>query len=271
MFKKVSLALVAICIGVAGFVVAVEQPSLVENSSSTNSSNKSTLPNADFNADELKMKLTLMLGLEISEVRLSPMPNLVELITNQGLFYASIDGKFFIQGKLYGLAGKVTNYSEESLAQVRLDGMEKFSEAMIIYPAKNEKHVVTVFTDITCGYCRKMHEQMDDYNDKGITIRYLAYPRSGVKSRSGQYSQGFKDLRSIWCHENPQEALTKAKNGSNVAQRICDKPIEDEFNFGRQVGVSGTPAVILENGTMLPGYQDPNSLIKILEQMKASG
>ncbi|MBA6230807.1 MULTISPECIES: bifunctional protein-disulfide isomerase/oxidoreductase DsbC [unclassified Colwellia] len=267
MFKKISLALTAVC--VASLVFAGEQPTVAVNNASTNTA---TINNTThFDAAKLKAKLTLMLGLEIDVIKPSAMPGLVELVTNQGLFYASADGKFFIQGKLYGLGGKVVNYSEESLAQVRLDGMDKFADSMIVYPAKNEKHVVTVFTDITCGYCRKMHEQMDEYNDKGITVRYLAYPRSGVKDRTGQYSQGFKDLRSIWCHEDPADALTKAKMGSNVAQRICDKPIEDEFNFGRQVGVSGTPAVILENGMMLPGYQEPDALIGILEQMKVAG
>jgi thiol:disulfide interchange protein DsbC len=267
MFKIISITTAAIFVVAAGLVFADEQPNYVEK---TASSNNAITP-AVFDAEKLKEKLSSMLGLEVVKVKASAMPGLVELITNQGLFYASADGKFFIQGKLYGLGGRVTNYSEESLAQVRIDGMEKFTDAMIVYPAKNEKHIITVFTDITCGYCRKMHEQMDDYNDKGITVRYLAYPRSGVKDRTGQYSQGFKDLRSIWCHENPESALTKAKMGSNVAQRICDKPVEGEFNFGRQVGVNGTPAVILENGMMLPGYQEPDALIKILEQMKATG
>ena len=273
MFKKSSLAVAAICVGVAGLVFAVEQPNVTENSSVTKSiSNVSAnkLPE-NTNVAHLKTKLSSMLGLEIEAVKASAMPGLVELITNQGLFYASTDGKFFIQGKLYGLGGKVTNYSEESLAKIRMDGMSKFSDSMIVYPAKDEKHVITVFTDITCGFCRQMHEKMDSYNDKGITVRYLAYPRAGVKDAYGNYSQGFKDLRSIWCHENPEEALTKAKMGSNVAARICDKPIEDEFDFGRQVGVSGTPAVILENGMLLPGYRDPDALITILEQMKAAG
>lgn len=269
MFKKISTALAVVCVGVAGFVLAVEQPNDALSKSSGNApvSHGSSV----FNADKIKSDLTRMLGLKIEVVKQSAMAGLVELITNQGIFYASTDGKYLIQGKLYGLGGQVVNHTEESLAQVRLDGMNKFADAMIVYPAKNEKHVITVFTDITCGYCRKMHEQMDDYNDKGITVRYLAYPRSGVKDRVGQYSQGFKDLRSIWCNESPEDALTKAKMGSNVAQRICDKPVEDEFNFGRQVGVSGTPAVILENGMMIPGYKAPDELITILEQIKAAG
>jgi thiol:disulfide interchange protein DsbC len=223
--------------------------------------------NATFDSAALKVQLTTTLGLEIKQVNASPMPGLVEVITNQGLFYASYDGKYFIQGKMFGLGTEVTNYTEESLAKVRVDGMTAFTNDMIIFPAKDEKHVVTVFTDITCGYCRKFHDQIDDYNDKGITVRYMAYPRSGVKDRMGQLSKGFKDLRSIWCHENPKEALTKAKSGSSVAQRICNKPIEDEFNFGRQIGVSGTPAIVFSNGMMIPGYQPPDKLAQILESL----
>jgi thiol:disulfide interchange protein DsbC len=213
----------------------------------------------------VKAKLSQTLGFNVASIKASPMPGVVEVLTDQGLFYASADGNFLLHGKMYGLGDNVSNLTEESLAQVRVDGMVKFSDNMIVYPAKNEKHVVTVFTDITCGYCRKMHEQMSAYNDKGITVRYLAYPRAGVKDRNGSYSQGFKDLRSIWCHEDAETALTKAKSGSSVAARICEAPIEEEFNFGRQVGVTGTPAIMLENGMMVPGYQDPDKLFTLLE------
>lgn len=232
----------------------------------TSVANSVMLPTAQSTAlNAVKTKLTNTLGLNIASIKPSPMAGLIEVVTDQGLFYASPDGEFLIQGKMYGLGNSVTNLTEASLALVRIEGMAKFSDAMIVFPAKNEKHVVTVFTDITCGYCRKMHEQIEDYNDKGITVRYLAYPRSGVKDRAGNYSQGFKDLRSIWCHEDPKQALTKAKSGSTVAARICDKPIEDEFNFGRQVGVTGTPAIMLANGMMVPGYQEPSKLFMLLE------
>ena len=221
--------------------------------------------------ERVKAKLSQTLGFNISSIKPSPMSGLVEVLTDQGLFYASADGNFLLHGKMYKLDENVSNLTEESLAQVRVDGMVKFSDAMIVYPAKNEKHVVTVFTDITCGYCRKMHKQMSAYNDKGITVRYLAYPRAGVKDQTGNYSQGFKDLRSIWCHEDPKTALTKAKAGSSVPARICDMPIEDEFDFGRQVGVSGTPAIMLENGLMVPGYQDPSKLFTLLEASQQGG
>lgn len=258
MLKKNVIIALVFFISTAGFVVAntvipknIAAPAHVDS----------------FDESALKIKLSRKLGLEISTIKTSPMPGLAEVITNQGLFYVSYDGEYFIQGKLFGVGKNVINHTEESLAQVRVDGMKKFSNDMIVFPAKNEKHVVTIFTDITCGYCRKLHNQMEDYNNEGITVRYLAYPRSGITDGSGQPSQGFKDLRSIWCHENPKEALTKAKSGTSVAQRICDKPIEAEFEFGRQVGVNGTPAIIFANGMMIPGYQPPDKLAEILANL----
>ena len=219
------------------------------------------------NPELLKAKIKRKLGLEIEKIETTPVPGIALLITNQGLFYASYNGDYFIQGKVYSLVTEVTDLAEQSLAKIRLEGMEKFKNDMIVFKAKDEKYVVTVFTDITCGYCRKMHKQMADYNALGITFRYLAYPRSGIKDRAGNDSQGFKDLRSVWCADDPKAAMTSAKNSQSVAYRICDNPIEGQYNFGRQVGVNGTPAIILSNGMMVPGYQPPAQLEQLLKSL----
>ncbi len=266
MLKKSLIVLFALLATCSAIVFALDEstgsPS-EKNATAQSSSNKSVL-----DKEALRAILKKNLGIGINQIDETPMEGVVLVMTDEGSFYASNDGQFFIQGKIYDLSGKrAVDLADASLAKLRLEGMERFANDMIVYPAKNEKHVVTVFTDITCGYCRQMHKQMDNYNDLGITVRYLPYPRSGIKDQTGGYSKGFKDLRSIWCHENPEEALTKAKGGSNVAQRICDKPIEAEFNFGRQVGVNGTPAIIMADGDMIPGYQPPDKLIQILENM----
>ena len=221
----------------------------------------------EFNALFLKEKLTKKLGLNIVKVESTPLKDMAVLFTEQGIFYASYDGNFLIQGKLYSIEGSVTDLTEQSLAGMRLDGIKKFANDVIEYPAKDEKYVVTVFTDITCGYCRKMHAEMDEYNERGITFRYLAYPRSGIKDRLGNYTDGYKDLRSVWCSEDSAAALTSAKSGSGIAYRICDKPIEGQFDFGRQIGVTGTPAIILPNGMMVPGYQPPAQLEELLKKV----
>jgi len=227
---------------------------------------KPTSEQSVLDVDLLKAKISSSLGLTVVSAEKTPIPGIALLVTNQGLFYASYNGDYFIQGKVYSLGEAVTDLAEESLAKLRLDGIKTFENDMIEYKAENEKYVVTVFTDITCGYCRKMHEQMDDYNARGITFRYLAYPRSGIKDRTGNLSQGFKDLRSVWCSEDTADALTKAKSGTGIAYRICEAPIEAQFDFGRQIGVNGTPAIILSNGMMIPGYQPPAQLEELLKK-----
>ncbi len=258
---------------ISAVLAAVTLPLTLQSANAASQPNVSaTVTKPSHDATELdetflKEKISSSLGLTVVKVEKTPMPGVALLITDQGLFYASYRGDYFIQGKVYSLGETVTDISEESLAKIRLEGVKTFESDTIEYKADNEKFVVNVFTDITCGYCRKMHAEMADYNARGITFRYLAYPRSGINDRTGNPSQGFKDLRSVWCSEDTAEALTKAKSGSNVAYRICETSIEDQFNFGRQIGVRGTPAIILPNGTMIPGYQPPAQLEELLKQI----
>ena len=124
--------------------------------------NESTIQAKEHQA--IVSKIKSMTGLEVQAINPTPLNELLEVLTNQGIFYTSKDGKYLFQGKLYDIEGQGKNLTEESLAKVRLAGIEKFQKEMIVYPAKEEKHVVTIFTDITCGYCRQLHQQMDKYN-----------------------------------------------------------------------------------------------------------
>lgn len=267
MFKKV-LIVSSFIITAMGVFFSINEPAVAKNSTVPNTIVTSAeLDLTQLNIDILKAKIKAKLGLTVIKVEKTPVPGIALLITDQGLFYSSYDGNYFIQGKAYSLVNAVTDLAEQSLTKMRLEGVEKFKDDMIVYKAKDEKYVVTVFTDITCGYCRKMHKQMDDYNVRGITFRYLAYPRSGIKDRLGNYTNGFKDLRSVWCNEDPQIAMTDAKNSKGIGYRVCDKPIEGQYDFGRQVGVNGTPAIILSTGTMVPGYQPPAQLEQLLKTL----
>ena len=262
MFKKV-LLLSAITIIAVGVFFSVNEAAVANNVSTS----KTMDVNSKLDPELLKAKIKTKLGLTVRKVEATPVPGIALLITNQGLFYSSYNGDYFIQGKVYSLVSEVTDLAEQSLASMRLEGLDVFKDDMIEFKAKDEKYIVTAFTDITCGYCRKMHKQMDDYNNRGITFRYLAYPRSGIKEQSGDFSQGFKDLRSVWCSEDPAQAMTNEKNSQQVAYRVCDKPIEGQFNFGRQIGVNGTPALVLSNGMMVPGYQPPEQLEQLLKSL----
>lgn len=207
---------------------------------------------------KIKSKLS-KLGLKADSVQASKMDGLVEVFTDQGLFYTSSDGNFLIQGKVYDIGGEqISSLTESSLAKVRVQGMTEFEDSMIVFPADEEKYEITVFTDLTCGYCRKLHQQMAEYNDLGITVRYLAFPRGGIGSQS------FVDIRSVWCSDDQQQAMTDAKGGEQVQQKICAQPVAEQYEFGRKIGVNGTPAIMLEDGNMLPGYKTPQQMQQIL-------
>lgn len=229
----------------------------------------SNAQNSDKNNQQLNnIKATINAALQTvnltaNEIYLSEVDGLVEVLTDRGLFYFTKDGKYLIQGKVFNITGGIENVTEKSLAKVRIAGIKQFEGSMIVFPAKQEKFKVTIFTDTSCGYCRKLHAEMQGYNDLGITVRYLAFPRSGTSG------QTFKDLTAIWCAVDQQTAMTKAKSGDTSLQpqaQQCDMPIAGHYNLGQKLGVNGTPAIVLEDGQLIPGYQPPQQLFGLLQK-----
>ncbi|MGB2517997.1 bifunctional protein-disulfide isomerase/oxidoreductase DsbC [Shewanella algae] len=209
--------------------------------------------------DQLKQKLSDTLGIEVISMADSPIPGLYQAITNRGVLYVSKDGSKLLHGNLYDLNQGMKNLTEAALAGPRLEMLKSFEDKMLVYKAKNEKHVVTVFTDITCGYCRKLHNQMQEYNDLGITVRYLAYPRQGVPSPNAE------EMEAVWCAKDPHKAMDDAKAGKSIKMVKCDANIPGQYQLGMSFGINGTPALILEDGSLIPGYQPPKDLLNNLE------
>jgi thiol:disulfide interchange protein DsbC len=213
------------------------------------------------NYDQVKAKLQAGLGMYISAIGDAPVPGLLQVVTEKGLFYASQDGKYLFRANIYSIDEGMRNITEDTLGSLRLEGLTKFQDAVIEYKADNEKYVVNIFTDITCGYCRKLHNEMDQYNDLGITVRYLAFPRGGLKSNS------YDDMVSVWCADNKQAAMDNAKAGGTVASKNCQTKVAEQFAFGQKIGVNGTPNIIMPNGSVIPGYQPPKQLEEALKAL----
>ncbi|WFQ78264.1 bifunctional protein-disulfide isomerase/oxidoreductase DsbC [Xenorhabdus sp. SF857] len=209
-------------------------------------------------ADESAINNTLSkMGIKAESITSSPLPSVSSILTEHGTIYISDDGKYLLQGPLYDISGKIPKNISN---QVLVKKLEALKNQMIIYKAPKEKHVVTVFTDITCGYCRKLHESMQEYNELGITVRYLAFPRHGLQHQSA------KDMQSIWCSATPNKSLNAAFKGENVSQiKACKNDIEKQYQLGLQFGVQGTPAIVLKNGKVLGGYLSPKDLQAELE------
>jgi len=198
-------------------------------------------------------------GVTPDEITPSPMEGVSEVLIGPRLMYISNDGKYLLQGSLIDLKTR-TDISEERRNGIRMDALNELGEEkMIVFPAKEQKHTITVFTDIDCGYCRKLHGEMDKYNAEGITVRYLMFPRAGVDSPS------FNKAVTVWCSKDQQDAMTRSKSGENLPNASCDNPIQEEYELGQLLGVQGTPAIIMEDGAMLPGYVPAARLAKVLE------
>ena len=211
-------------------------------------------------ADSAAIKqLLAKLGVQSTDIQPSPVSGMSTVLTDSGVLYVTDDGKHIIQGPMYDVSGaqpvNVTN-------QLLLGKLNALSNEMIVYKAPKEQHVITVFTDITCGYCHKLHEQMSDYNALGITVRYLAFPRQGLQSQAEQ------DMKAIWCAKDRNQALDDAMNGKGVQPASCSVDIAKHYTLGVQMGVNGTPAMVLSNGMVLPGYQGPKELKAFLDEHK---
>ncbi|MFZ1872564.1 MAG: bifunctional protein-disulfide isomerase/oxidoreductase DsbC [Chania sp.] len=213
-------------------------------------------------ADDAAIQKALgSLGIKQADVQPSPAAGLKAVLTENGVLYITEDGKHVLQGPLYDVSGaepvNVTN-------QLLITKLEALKDQMIVYKAAKEKHVITVFTDITCGYCHKLHEQMKEYNALGITVRYLAFPRQGLNSPAA------KDMQSIWCTADKAKAFDAALKGDAVSPATCKTDISKHYQLGVQFGVQGTPAIVLQNGMMIPGYQGPKEMAAMLDAQATS-
>ncbi|WP_415753283.1 thioredoxin fold domain-containing protein [Pseudomonas leptonychotis] len=195
----------------------------------------------------------------------SPMPGVyqVELAGGRQL-YTSADGQFLLQGYLFQVKnGKPVNLTEaaESRGVVKLLDAIPASE-MVVFAPKQPKTHITVFTDTDCGYCQKLHSEVPELNRLGVEVRYLAFPRQGLESEAA------KELSNVWCAKNKQEAMNLAKTRQSVPDTQCDSPVAKQFALGQMIGVSGTPAIVLANGKIIPGYQPAPQLAKIALESK---
>ncbi len=194
-------------------------------------------------------------GAKAEELRPSPVPGLYEMMRGTDVAYVTNDGKYVIAGDLYDLKSN-DNLSETRRRDVRTRMLQGIPESeMLVFAPRDPKHTVTVFTDVDCGYCRKLHSEIAEYNRLGIRVRYLFYPRSGPDTES------WEKAVEVWCSPRRNEALTRAKRGDELNVKPCGRsPVERHYELGQAFALRGTPAIILESGELLPGYVPPAML-----------
>jgi thiol:disulfide interchange protein DsbC len=199
-------------------------------------------------------------GAKAEDLRPTPIPGVYELMRGADIAYVSNDGKYVIAGDLYDLVSN-DNLTETRRRSARLRLLSDVPESqMLVFSPREPKHTITVFTDIDCGYCRQLHTHIADYNRLGIKVRYLFYPRSGPDTDS------WEKAVEVWCSENRNEALTRAKRGETLKTKPCAKsPVERHYGLGQEFSLRGTPAIVTASGELLPGYVPPDALAKHLK------
>jgi len=205
---------------------------------------------------------TLRPELPIERVSPSPLPGILQLeLAGGSVFYGTQDGRYLFAGDLYELGeDSLINLAEQGRIQKRQALMAEVDVAdMVVFSTEGPtKAVINVFTDVDCGYCRKLHQEVPRLNELGVEVRYLAYPRAGIGSRA------YQKIVSAWCSDDPNRAITRLKAGESIPDTTCSNPVADQYELGHQVGVSGTPAIVLEDGRLLPGYMPADDLAKTI-------
>lgn len=213
-------------------------------------------------ADSVVAKLrALRPDLPIEGAAPAQIPGMVAIQLSGGnMLYASNDGRFLIAGDLYEMGDKLINLAETARDEKRKELIAAVPLAdMAVFPAQGPtKAVITVFTDVDCGYCRKLHQEVPAMNKMGVEVRYLAYPRAGVGS------PGYDKMVTAWCSSNRQDAITRMKRGEELPPKKCDNPVAHEYELGHLAGLTGTPAIVLEDGHMLAGYVTADQLKEAL-------
>lgn len=197
----------------------------------------------------------------VDSIKPSAIPGYREVAIGGRVVYVSNDGRYLIQGSLFDLAAR-KSLTETSEAIIRSGILAKVGpDRRIIFSPPNPKHHITVFTDIDCGYCRKMHQQVAEYNKLGISVEYLFYPRAGMGSESANKAI------NVWCSADRRKALTDAKNDRPVLNKTCTNPIAADFALGQKLGFDGTPAIYTVNGIQIGGYLAPAQMLATLDKV----
>ncbi|HEX4051492.1 MAG TPA: DsbC family protein [Steroidobacteraceae bacterium] len=191
----------------------------------------------------------------------SPIPGIVEVRRGADIVYMSSDGRYVLTGELYRV-DKHIDLTEQRRRELRRELIDALPESqMLVFAPKHPKYTVTVFTDVDCVYCRALHGQIEDYNQLGIKVRYVFFPRTGPNTSSWYKAE------QVWCSTNRRAALTRAKLGEPLSAKVCAaNPVAREYALGQAIGLAGTPGIIAANGALVGGYLPPTALLAALQE-----
>ena len=205
-------------------------------------------------------------GTKIEDLKPSPIAGIYQLVQGAEVSYLTADGKFFLDGNVYDMASR-QNLTEAVRSQARRAMIEALPESeMVVFSPKNPLYTITVFTDVDCQFCRKLHSEIAEINKLGIRVRYVFFPRTGPNTES------WRKAEVVWCSADRNEALTRAKAGLPLdMNKTCGPtPVAREYALGQAIGVRGTPAIVTQSGDFINGYMPPSDLLQAIKQFEGA-
>lgn len=195
----------------------------------------------------------------------TPVDGLMQVQIGSDVVYMSQDGRYLFQGRMVDMDTQL-DLTDQAKSALRAEALADLDDMdFVTFGPQEADYEVLVFTDPDCGYCRRLHEQMDDYSSAGIRVKYLAFPRAGIDS--GSYNK----LVSVWCADDRNAAMDIAKTGGTPPPATCENPVEAQYRLGQTLGVTGTPSIMTLDGGLIPGYVPPDQLISRLDALAAQG
>jgi thiol:disulfide interchange protein DsbC len=209
---------------------------------------------------DVRAEIARRLDVKVEDIKPSPIAGLYEIRSGAEVGYVSEDGLFYVDGDVFDMTSKA-NLTEQRRQEGRLALMAGVSDAdaIIFAPTGAVRHTLTVFTDIDCTYCRRLHQEIGELNRLGIRVRYLMYPRNGPDT------EAWRKAEAVWCSADRRDALTRAKRGEAIKPGKCETPIAAQYALGRQLGIQGTPGIFTDRGEYLAGYLPAASMAEYLE------
>lgn len=201
---------------------------------------------------------------EAGEMAIAPAPiaGLYEVVLGEAeVTYITADGRYLIMGDIRDTktGDNLTDSKRNELRRQVINSIDD-KDTVVFAPDKETKYTINVFTDVDCPYCAKFHNEVAELNEAGVKVRYFAFPRAGEGSKT------YKTMVSVWCSDDRQKAITDAKARREIEEKTCNNPVNDQYELGKRIGVTGTPAMVLSNGDLIPGYVPAKRLVRFLEQ-----
>ncbi|MDP9083324.1 MAG: DsbC family protein [Pseudomonadota bacterium] len=261
---RARLAVLALMLCGVGLDGQAAQPAAAHPTSASSAADRAAP--VDPNDPRVALVKVLPAGSKLDDLRPSPIPGMYEFVQGGDVSYLTADGKYFLDGNIYDMSSR-QNLTEERRSHARLAMIGSIPESqMLIFSPKNPQYTITVFTDVDCQYCRKLHSEMAELNKLGVRVRYMFYPRTGPNTES------WKKAEVVWCSADRNEALTRAKTGAQLDMNLskgCDAtPVAREYALGQSIGVRGTPAILTDAGDYIAGYMPPRELVQEIKNLQ---